>query len=189
MSSSPKPILKFGRKFSVRILRPVEYEALTRAGNKVQMDAVLYTGMRYVEAQRLHENPSWFDPLGHNIHLPPSATLKGKRRQLDRYIRLNYPGVSAVEMYLRGKPLPSWSSWTHDLRNWAVKAAVDPVGLGPKTLRKTWESWLVMTYQERLAQIVLNQGHTALTAVGHYINIPFTDVEKAQMLPYVEGVF
>ena len=66
---------------------------------------------------------------------------------------------------------------------------LDPGGLGPKTFRKTWESWLVSSYPERLAEITMSQGHTILTSMGHYLNMPFTPEDKQGIRPYVEGFF
>jgi integrase len=189
MQSVPQPILKYARKRSVRVLRPWEYSAIHSVGSKTRLDALLYTGARYIELQRFHDNPGWLDTTTKAIHLPPTAILKGKRRQLDRWIRLNTPGVSAVESYLQGRRLPSWEAWTWALKDWAKKAKVDPRGLGPKTLRKTWESWLVVSFPERSLQIAQNQGHTTATSLMYYLNVPFNSEEKEQMRPYVEGVF
>ena len=56
-----KPILKSG----VRILRPAECELLREGAraleNQTRYDALLLTGLRYVEAQRLQSNPDWLD--------------------------------------------------------------------------------------------------------------------------------
>jgi len=53
----PKPIIKGG----VRVLRPAEYELLWKGArsqeNQTRLDALSLTGLRYVEAQRLQENP------------------------------------------------------------------------------------------------------------------------------------
>jgi gamma-glutamylcysteine synthetase len=53
----PKPILKSG----VRILRPAEYEQLREGAvtleNQTRSDALLLTGLRYIEAKRLQTNP------------------------------------------------------------------------------------------------------------------------------------
>lgn len=188
---TPKPgtILKYSRVGAVRILRPKEYVAIHEVGNKTKLDVLLYAGLRFIEAKRLHSNPGWFDKVGSTIHLPPTAILKGKRRQLDRWIRLNTPGVSALESYLRGKPLPTSQGWGMDLKTWAAKAGVETQGLGPKTLRKTWESWLVVSFPERSLQIAQNQGHTTATSLMYYLNVPFNAEEKEQMKPFVMGVF
>src|SRR5436853_6917907 len=73
----PKPILKSG----VRILRPAEYEQLLEGAatleNQTRSDALLLTGLRYIEAQRLQTNHKWVD--GRFILLPASAQRKAKR--------------------------------------------------------------------------------------------------------------
>lgn len=185
MQSVPEPILKFARVKSVRVLRPLEYRAIANP----RTDILLYTGMRYVEAQRLHDNPEWYKPGLRQIHLPPTAILKEKRRQLDRWIRLNPPGVQAVETYLRGKKLPTDNAFGMAVRKWGAQAGLETEGLGPKTFRKTWESWLVCVYPERSLQIAQNQGHTTATSLMYYLNMPFSEEEKSQMKPFVDGMF
>jgi hypothetical protein len=69
----------------------------------------------------------------------------------------------------------------------ATNAGLDPVGLGPKALRKSWESWLVASYPERILEVFLSQGHTQMTALGHYLGLPFTQGDKDAMLEYVSG--
>ncbi len=192
MQESRPPILKYSPKSSVRILGPEEYlrirEVAPFYGSR-QMDALLYTGMRYVELQRLHDNPAWLDLSRSRVHLPPASVLKAKRRQLDRWVILNEKGRVSVPLFIEGRNLPGWETWTQHLKDWATAAGVNPAGLGPKTLRKTWESWLVCTYPVHLAEITLSQGHTTLTAVGHYLNMPFTAEDKAAISPYVDGMF
>src|SRR2546422_434072 len=102
--------------------------------------------MRYIELRRFHDNPSWFDTRGF-VFLPAQAILKAKRRQLERWVKLNQQGLRAVKSFLEIKQnLPTWQVWTEDLRRWATKSNLDPIGLSPKTMRKTWESWLMATY-------------------------------------------
>jgi len=179
------PILKGG----VRILRPCEYEALREAAkkleNQVKLDALLLTGLRYVEAQRLQMHPEWFD--GRFINLPEHAQRKWKRKQRERWVRLNPLGQSILPFFFKAKRLPSWKAWTLNLKRWAEWAGLDPVGLGPKTTRKTWESWLVTCYPQHLALICLSQGHTELTSLQYYLNMPFTEVDKLEMRKWVEG--
>jgi len=40
--------------------------------------------------------------------------------------------------------------------------------MSTKTTRKTWESWLVWYYPEKIASIFGSQGHNELTALRHY---------------------
>jgi integrase len=189
LSKPLEPILKFSRQKVVAVLTPSQYSAVRDYGDKGRMDGLLYTGMRYVEAQRFHDNPDWFKKERGQIHLPTTSVFKGKRRMLDRWIRLNTPGVLAVEMYLQGKRLPSDDAWLKDMRAWGSKAGLETKGFGPKTLRKTWESWLTVWYPDRALQIAQCQGHTSSTGLQYYMNLPFTDSEKEEMRPYVSGVF
>jgi integrase len=180
------------RKFGVRVLRADEYQLLRQGGSseseRTQMDALLYTGMRYIEAQRFQENPAWFNPDGF-VFLPREAIFKSKRHQLERWVKLNEIGKSILPLFLKGKKLPSWQVWADRLKRAAIRVEFDPVGLGSKTMRKTWESWLVASYPNRLTEILLSQGHTAITSVGHYLNMPFLAEDKAAIRPYVEGMF
>ena len=180
-----KPIIKGG----VRVLRPMEYEQLWKGArsqeNQTRLDALLLTGLRYVEAQRLQESPDWLD--GKFIHLPETATRKVKRQQRERWIRLSDKGRTIVRYFFKTKPLPSWSGWSHNLERWAEYSGLDPVGLGPKNTRKTWESWLVSAYPERFPEIVVSQGHTTFVAVNHYLALPFDRRDKEEMAEWVAG--
>lgn len=179
------PILKGG----VRILRPCEYELLRKGAkkveNQVRLDALLFTGLRYVEAQRLQRHPQWFD--GEFIHLPRLAQRKVKAKQRERWVRLNPQGRQTLLFFFKAPPLPSWKAWTLNLKRWAERVGLNPVGLSPKTTRKTWESWLVTYYPQHIVQIFLSQGHTELTSLEHYLNLPFTEVDKLEMRKWVEG--
>jgi len=54
-------------------------------------------------------------------------------------------------------------------------------------MRKTWESWLVSSYPERFAEIVVSQGHTTFVAVNHYLGLPFDRHDKEEMVEWVGG--
>ena len=178
-----QPILKSGR-----ILRPAEYEQLRdvlKSDNQAQLDGLLLTGMRYVEAERFQADPSWLDKQF--VNLPIGASLKKKATFKDRTIRLSNTGALLVPQFLKVKPLPLRQSWDRDLKRWAVKAGLDPVALCAKTTRKTYESWLVFCYPDRVPNIAASQGHTTLTQFKHYLNMPFTDEDKKGMLKWVDG--
>ncbi len=181
------PILK-GKKIKTRILRPSEYEMLRKGAGKIEnqtnLDACLLLGARYIECQYIQNNPSSFD--GNFITIPEEK--KVERTASERWIRLNDKGKTILPYFFTNKvKLPSPQAWRLDMQRWAVNADLDPVGLSPRTLRKTLESWLVYYYPNAIHLIFLSQGHTELTALKHYMNLPFVDQDKADMKRWIEG--
>ena len=187
------PILK-GKsdKFSTRIFRPYEVERLLKYGimkphHKIMFRALLYTGMRYVEMQRFQKYPGWFD--GDFIHLPNfRASRKEKRKQPERWVRLNNQGKMAIELFCNlEQKLPGYKGWNKNLTTWCERAELDTRGVSAKTTRKTWESWLMFNYPTRIMDIVGSQGHTQTISIQHYCNMPFTERDKVEIQKYVEG--
>lgn len=178
-------------KQKVRILRPWEVRQLVDAIPKTDYQLIfktlLFTGARYIEIARFQKHLEWLD--GQFIELPSElASRKAKRKQKERWIRLNPRGQEVVQAFKGVKtPLPSYINWTMALKRWAEKAGIDSSYLGPKTTRKTWESWLVFCFEEKLIRILTSQGHDKTTAINHYINLPFTDDDKKEMLQFVGG--
>ena len=173
-----------------RILRPCEYKKLHNAvpkkDYKTMLNALLHSGMRYVEMQRFQKNPEWFD--GEFIHLPQEAIYKQKRKQAERDIILNPLGKNVISYFVDIKTkLPCWQTWKENLRRWALMGGINPVGIGVKTTRKTWESWLLACYPNRITEITLSQGHTTVTSIKHYLNVAFTREDKRDMKDYIEG--
>jgi len=178
-------------KMGVRVLRPAEYEKLlhgcTKQHHRTMLQTLLYTGMRYVELQRFQKYPSWF--TGQFVHLPHLlAEKKVKRTQPERWARLNPQGKMIVEYFLQLKEeLPAYQNWRDNMRRWAEAGGISAKGMGCKTLRKTWESWLMFYYPGFMADITLSQGHDTVTSIQHYLNMPFTEVDHLEMKNYVEG--
>ena len=178
-------------RFNVRILRPTEYKQLLSGCNKPDMrtmlQALLYTGMRYIEMKRFQNYPSWFDN-DQFIHLPREASLKKKRTQMERFVRLNPQGKLIIEYFTQMKRgLPSYQSWSENMKCWARRGGLSETGLGSKTMRKTWESWLMFYYPKRSMEVALSQGHTTVTSLQHYLGMPFTDTDRMQIKQFVEG--
>lgn len=181
-----KPIIKQ----KTRILRPREFKRLLsgcpKTDYRTMLQTLLYTGMRYIELKRFQQYPSWFD--SDFVHLPQEATRKKARTQKERWVKLNQPGKMIVEYFTNIKtPVPTYVSFNANLKCWAKRANLDPEGLSVKTTRKTYESWLMYYFPERRFEIALSQGHTTLTSLGHYLNMPFTEVDKVEMRNFVEG--
>jgi len=60
-------------------------------------------------------------------------------------------------------------------------------GLSAKSFRKTWESWLLFSFPDKAMEIALSQGHTELTQLRHYANLPFLDKDREEMNEFVVG--
>ena len=83
---------------------------------------------------------------------------------------------------------PSYIGMDYNLKKWTEKAGFpEAPHVTVRTFRKTWESWLVVSYPERIPIIAMSQGHTTITAMRHYLNLPFTEEEKREILKETEG--
>jgi len=188
MIENQVPILK-GRNVKVRILRPTEFtrlhESARRLENKTLLDACLLLGARFVECKRIQENPSWFD--GRFIHLPSGAQKKKRSLQLERWIRIGAIGQAILPYFFEAKQLPLIIAWNENLLRWSRRAGLDPTGITSRCLRKTYESWLVFSFPAATTLVYLSQGHTTLTSLQHYVNLPFLEEDKKAMKPWVDG--
>ncbi len=182
-----EPILSSG----VRILRPREYELIREAikteDNRTKLDALLLTGLRYSEAQRFQERMEWFD--GNSIHLPEMVTINSRRKQKERWVRLSPRCIAALTHLFEARKLPSWRGWTLNLKRWAVTAGIDPIGLSPKTTRKTLEGWLIFFYDNPgcVLHLLASQGYTDTSHLKRCMNLPFTAQDKSEMTAWIGG--
>ena len=179
------PIL-LGKNKKVRIFRPSEILDIRKQmklTEKTNFDMSLLMGARYLECKRIQCHPEWYD--GNFIHLQEH---KVKRVTPQRFIRLSTRGKNTIPYFFGNeKMLPSVQAWDVKLHRWAALAGLTCEGVTARSLRKTYESWLVISYPESLALIFGSQGHTELTALKHYLNMPFTDDEKKEMVEWVGG--
>jgi hypothetical protein len=193
----------------VTILRPGECKALIEAipkqDYKTIFRALLFSGMRYIEMQRFQKHPNWFD--SEFINLPKESVHKQLRTQMERAVRLNPIGRMTIEHFLQLKTvMPSYQSWNANLACWAFHAKLHGSesllkkkangsevtefrckGLSCKSTRKTYESWLVYYYPNRITEILLSQGHNQITSIQHYLNMPFNEHDKIDMKEFVDG--
>lgn len=178
-------------RMKTRILRPAEYLELRkglRPDYQTYFDGLLLSGMRYVEYQVLLMNPNWYD--GNFIKLPRYAIRKQKATIKQRYVHLSTRGRSTLDnlwKIVSINNIPTVQGLHKTLKTAAVKSGVSSEGLNIKSFRKTWESWLVFYYPGRKDEIFLSQGHTELTALQHYVNIPFSARDREEMKDWVEG--
>lgn len=199
-------------KNGVRVLTPGEYRAIEaqiqKPSLRVLVRAMLFTGMRYQELIRLKKDPSLFDP-----DLRMTVRVKsGKSRacQRERYVRLTPEGVEAVRSFLEDERenYPSPAGIALNLMSWSKAAELEEVpdlsgeitiganagmerknvwGMSVKSFRKTWESWLTVTYPDQIDVITQSMGHEAVTAMKHYWGLPFTSDEKMEIRDMVKG--
>lgn len=185
-----KPMKPNVIQMKTRILRPSEYEILRNIANPkyhVLFDAASLTGMRVVELRLFLQNPIWFD--GTFIHLPRVAIKKKKATINQRWVHLSSRGRALIEnvhQILDGTKIPSESAISLYMERCAIRGEMSTDGLNMKMFRKTWESWLIASYPDRKEEVFLSQGHTSLTALQHYVDLPFTDEDKMKMKEWTE---
>lgn len=180
------PILREG----VRILRPAEYEqfeGIMESRNKWKLRGLLLSGMRYVEAQRFQDHPEWLE--GRFIYLPKGAVLKKEIKMKERAVRLSDLGAKYLPYFLKdASRLPStYQGFDDRMEHWGKEAGLDIIGLGAKTARKTWESWLAFYYPAYQVHIAQSQGHDVTTQIQHYLNMPFLESDARRMEKWVRG--
>ena len=73
------------------------------------------------------------------------------------------------------------------MKCWARRGGLTEVGLSSKTLRKTWESWLMFYYPKRVMEIALSQGHNTVTSLQHYLGLAFTEIDRMEMKEFIDG--
>jgi len=124
---------------------------------------------------------------------------KAKASQKTRNVILSDNGLEAVRAFLQAPKMPASSSaWQTNLIRWSKIAGLSPLpdrsggggnvyGITVRTTRKTWESWLLTAYEGKAVKIALSQGHTESTALGHYLNLSFTDQERESIVEEVRG--
>ncbi|MHB8101278.1 MAG: tyrosine-type recombinase/integrase [Methanosarcina sp.] len=134
------------------------------------------TGLRYVELQRLHENPNWYYKTRNQIILPHEAQKKVKQKQVKRTIdKLPSTFAYIFKQFIEGPKPPERSAWNRALARWSLKSGISPK-IGPKTPRKTIESWMLKSGIPEI-EIYSRQGHDPVTSLRHYQSLSFTDYE------------
>jgi integrase len=134
------------------------------------------TGLRYVELQRLYENPRWYHDGRNQIILPKGASRKVKQKLVQRTIdKLPATFHYIFSSFVNGRKPPESSSWNRDLARWSVKAGLEPK-IGVKSSRKTIESWILKAGVPEI-EVYSRQGHDPVTSLKHYQSLSFTDYE------------
>lgn len=182
-------------KQGAQILNPEEYENLRgelNINHRLIFDGLLFTGMRGEEFWRFVANPNWFQPDRQYIGLTREAIKKTQTRYKERSVMLSNMGTRAirdlVDAIRRGEIKQiSRMGWGEDIKRAALKAKLEPKGIVPKMTRKTWVSWLMVTYPEDGLRVAASLGHDLRTMQEHYLSLPFSKSEMEQIRPYVIG--
>lgn len=133
-------------------------------------------GMRYIEVQRLYDNPKWYSESRNQIILPPEAQRKVKQKLVKRTIdKLPSTFSYIFKDFINGIRPPDRTSWNRDLARWSAKAEIDPK-VSLKSPRKTIESWMLKAGIPEI-EIYSRQGHDPVTSLRHYQSLSFTDYE------------
>ncbi len=174
-----------GQHLQTRIFRPSEVMLMRKEmklEDKTNFDMCLLLGARYDECRRIQKHPEWYD--GNFVHI---EEYKVKRVTPRRFIRLSSKGKNTIDYFFANKKLPSVQAWDMRLKRYALLAGLGDDGVTARSLRKTYESWLVITYPHATAIIYGSQGHNELTSLKHYTNMPFTNDEIKEMKEWVDG--
>lgn len=185
-----------------RVLKPFEFDKLKeqprRIDNEILLNLMLNSGMRYSEIKRFAKNINkhitdrnqdmwWFRRNDKKIDLPKTATKTGKARSVvltDAFTEGFYSHIRAKG----GLKVPTFQATNQNLRRWAIGAGIDrPHLIGIRTLRKTWESWLVIA-DKNWGRILSSQGHKDTIALQHYIDLKdFTEEDKREIIERVRS--
>lgn len=143
---------------------------------RVIFEINVITGMRYIELQRLYEHPEWYITDRNQIVLPKEAQKKVKQKQVKRTIdRLPSTFHYMFKDFIEGSKPPDRIAWFRSLSGWSKKARIEPK-IGPKTPRKTIESWMLKCGIPEI-EIYSRAGHDPVTSLKHYQSLSFTDYE------------
>lgn len=175
----------------VRILTPHEYdmllESIKKAVQRRRFLILFWSGARYAEFKRFWEHPEWYISSRNTIHLPESATSKAKRKQVERYIH-PLPDLmrEIIQEFHKDPEPPSIQTWNENLKRWAEKADLSPLGLSAKSTRKSIESWMIAAGVP-VHEVYLRQGHNEMTSLRHYQGLHFTSMEKEEIQRRLTG--
>lgn len=183
-------------KSGAQILNAEEYNSLRSAMNpshRLILDGMLFTGMRVEEFWHFCDNPHWYHADRQYIGLTKEAIKKVRTRYKERTVLLSHIGNRAIGDLVgacRSGEIKRISrmGWGEDLKRAGRKAGLQhQEGIVPKMTRKTWVSWLMVTYPEDGLRIAASLGHDIRTMQEHYLSLPFSKVEQEAIRAYVVG--
>ena len=180
LSPDPKAMYVQGS----RLLGPFELDkfisAIPKLKHRTIFNFYLWSGVRYIEGQRIHDNPGYYVQERQTRHLPKEAQKKEKQKIKNRYIPVKGVLTDTIDYYLEGSRPPSVQSWDRNLKVWAEKAGFNPYGFNARMTRKIKESYLLTAGVPEI-KVYLMQGHDPITSLRHYQGLAFTREEEAEI--------
>ena len=174
----------------IRILAPEDLDALLGVIKKDHLRTLLsvcfWTGMRYVEVRRLHQNPDWVLEGRKQIKLNREAQQKPRRVAPERYVPIPPQLEGELKYFFKNQKPPSPQNWNNDLTRFAELADMGEEGIMPKMTRASIESWMVAAGIPE-SWICLRQGHDKFTSLNYYQGIPFVESEILEMKHRLSG--
>ena len=174
----------------IRILTPLDYDKYVVNIDKDYLRTIFnicfWSGMRYVEVQRLYKHPEWVLKERRTIYLPREAQQKVKRISPERYIPIPPQITGELAYFFKNTKTPTLKVWNDNLKRWAKKAGFDLIGISPKMTRASIESWMYQADIEP-GRICQRQGHDRITSLNHYMATPFTEAEKIEIKKRLAG--
>lgn len=174
------------------VLTPSQYhliEGKLNADYKIRADFLLQTGLRLVEARWVDKNRTTFREENMAIFLRHVEEIGKKRCTIENRTTLLSPkGVQAVKLFFeKDVHLPSYQAMDLVFKRAARDAGIDPTHVTPKSLRKTWITWLMVAFPERRMQIAHSVGHDLTTMQNHYLAYGWKKDEQKEMIAEVAG--
>jgi len=182
--------LTTNKGFKIRILTPYDYDTFVANIDKDYLRTIFnlcfWSGMRYIEVQRLYDHPEWVLKERKNIYLPREAQQKVKRLAPERYVPIPPQITGELAYFFKNMKPPVLKVWNDNLKRWAIKSGFDVMGISPKMTRASIESWMYQAGIET-GKICQRQGHDKLTSLNHYMAIPFTEAEQIEIKKRLAG--
>jgi hypothetical protein len=189
----PEPIfLTKDKGQKIRIISPLDYDKIVHTIDKDYLRTIfnvaMWTGMRYVEIQKLHAHSEWVLRERKLIHLPREADRKIKRVAPARYVPVAPQIEGELNYFFNNKKPPCLQTWDVNLKRWTDKANLGTEGISAKMTRVSIEIWM-FTAGMLENDICQRQGHDRFTSFNHYqaLTSLFTETEKFEIQKRLAG--
>ena len=184
-----KKYIRSDRISTSDILSPNEIDKIineiTRPYLKTLFNISLFTGMRYVEIQRLYNHLEWIND--DVIVLPGGKSIGETRNSIERRIPIPLQIVREIPRFYKNPSPPHHKVWGENLKRWSEHANVNKYVV-PKSIRSTMISWMFVANIPSI-EIGYRVGIFDARELDYYKNqINFTDGEEKEIKKRLENV-